>query len=376
MELIDTVFEAAQNSAKFEKALDLYNEMFDLKSSVIFSIHDFTEARQGFYWSDFVKNNLPAGVREKLERGDDKDERKAYEALAHLPPLTPYTEPTLFGVSRYEDMPPSEFRSAGEALGVYHRVSCMLNQSGPWMDALFVHGESAFPAQRYCNDKTVQILMPVMSNAIELSRTTRALRKKYAATLAALDHLGLGVFLLDERGHVLERNRAAKDILAMSDGLNLGRDGRLSCALGRDNNILTRSLEAAFDMEKQGTDRSIHKIERPSGKHDYLWSLSCLQDADGEFETHARFGFLSIIDPTKEGHLSADGLRVLGDLTDAETAVVEGLVRGMRVSEIALVRDVQENSIRVQLKTIFQKLRCSSQADVVRLASTTRLPIE
>lgn len=376
MELINSIFEAAQDSSKFERCLDLYNQELGLKSSVIFSIHDFSDLRAGFRWSSFIREHLPPEIRHQLERGDDENERQAYRALTGLPAQIPYPEPELFGVEDHSQLPYSEIREAGEALGVYQRISCALNRSGPWMDALFVHGDKHFEGHDYCSDPKVQMLMPVLANAVELSRVTSSLRKKYAAALSALDRLGLGIFLLDRRGYVAEANRCAKDILDKQDGLYLHANGRLWCSDSDESEVLQVEHRLVFEVRPRSNAKIVQAITRPSGEFPYLWSMSCIKDADAEIVPGEQFTFLAIIDPSLKGRLSAEGIRILGGLTEVEGEITELLVAGHRVSEIAVLRDVQENTIRAHMKAIFGKLRCSSQADLMRLASATRLPLD
>jgi len=63
-------------------------------------------------------------------------------------------------------------------------------------------------------------------------------------------------------------------------------------------------------------------------------------------------------------------------LSEAENSVVDLLVQGLRPVDVAERRDVSLNTIKTQLKVVLQKLRCSTQSDIIRVAAATRVPID
>lgn len=75
-----------------------------------------------------------------------------------------------------------------------------------------------------------------------------------------------------------------------------------------------------------------------------------------------------------------DGARVdseillgLFDLTNAESQIVQELLRGRTLAEIAKLRGVTVNTVRFQLKVIFDKTGTHRQADLIQLVSGARL---
>lgn len=120
---------------------------------------------------------------------------------------------------------------------------------------------------------------------------------------------------------------------------------------------------------------SLLSAARPSGAYDFLVSVRPLSDSQAELEAGLKCAFVTVIDPDRKNILSAEGIATLGQLSDAESAVVDLLIQGFRPAEVADQRDVSLNTIKTQLRTISQKLRCSSQSDIIRISANTRMPI-
>ena len=74
--------------------------------------------------------------------------------------------------------------------------------------------------------------------------------------------------------------------------------------------------------------------------------------------------------------LSDDNGALLGQLaglTAAETDVLRLLSKGHAVRDIASIRGTSRITIRNQLKSVMEKLRCSSQRDLVALSASTSM---
>jgi DNA-binding NarL/FixJ family response regulator len=81
------------------------------------------------------------------------------------------------------------------------------------------------------------------------------------------------------------------------------------------------------------------------------------------------------VDPEDSDGLTAEGITAMGLLTEAENEVTQLLVRGASTKEIAERRQVAEETVRRQIKSVLSKLNCRSRSDVIRLALATRLPL-
>ena len=216
-----------------------------------------------------------------------------------------------------------------------------------------------------------------MANSVDLGRTLQALKSRYKASLSILDALGLGVFLVDETGCVIESNKEAKRILDLGDGLALTKSRQLKLHSSDRSKELEAIVNVANGLLKGDVKpgNNLLTAARPSGEYDYLISVRSLSDTRAELEKGLKCAFVTVIDPARQGVLSTEGMTALGQLSEAEGAIVDLLVQGFRPAEVADQRDVSLNTVKTQLKAISQKLRCSPQSDIIRTAAATRVPL-
>lgn len=375
--LVKSILSCSSSPEYWGHALDDFNATFHVSASCMFSVHEFREFRVNFEWCKHYREHLPQEMLARLQRGDDVGDAPGYHMLFNNPPQKLYTELELFDVDCYDTLPASEIREFTEGQGFVMRVASALNQSGPWIDGFFCHHREEKQWQRFVADQRADIILPIMANSVDLGRTLQALKTRYQASLSILDALGLAVFLVDETGCVIEHNKEAARILDLGDGLTLTKSKRLKL-LSPDQ---TKELGAVIDTTNGllrgeiGHSNNLMTAKRPSGEFDYLISVRALADTQAELEAGLKCAFVTVIDPARQGVLSAEGVTALAQLSDAESAIVELLVQGFRPAEVADRRDVSLNTVRTQLKTISQKLRCSSQSDIIRTAAATRVPL-
>jgi DNA-binding CsgD family transcriptional regulator len=343
----------------------------------MFSVHEFREFRMNFAWSDLFRRSLPPEAFELMQSGGDVGDQPGYDYLFSQPAQKFYDELTLFGVSHRDDLPPSNVRDIAKSMGLRMRVASALNKTGPWLDGVFFQHTQDAEWKRFAKDTRSELVLPIMANSVSLGRTLQALHARFQASLAALDALGLGVFLVDATGCVIDHNKEAQRILDLQDGIYLNASKHLKLHSSGQTSELESMINNAnglFLGELKGSN-SLMASRRPSEAHDYLISVLSLSDSKAELEVGLKCAFVAIIDPQRKDALSIAGITKLGQLSAAESDIVNLLVRGFRPAEVAVQRDVSVNTIKTQLKGISQKLRCSSQGDIIRIAAATNIPL-
>ncbi|WP_422074044.1 hypothetical protein [Tranquillimonas rosea] len=184
-----------------------------MDASAMWAANIETGGRVHIAWSQFNREALSAADRRAIERGEDDDDREAYAFLKRSQRQVIYDEPTMFGVAGPEELPASRPREMARALGLTHRMACALNHSGPWLDCLLLQsGEVYRPVSRQKDDKS-DLLIPILSQSLALERTFSTLRARFGGALAHLGELGIGVFLVNRQGVIMERNAEADRIL-------------------------------------------------------------------------------------------------------------------------------------------------------------------
>lgn len=376
--LVKNILNCSSSPENWDTTLDCFNKEFEITSSCMFSLHELHHPNMNFSWSDFLRNNLTTDMRKLMESGGDVGDIPAYDHLYNNPAQVLYEELEIFGVEHRADLPPSNVREITEHLGFYTRCGASLNRTGPWIDGFFCQHRSAAEADRFLRDTRSRIILPIMANSVSLGRTLQALSMRFRKSLSMLDSLGIGVFLIDSTGSTIVHNKEGQRIIDSNDGFTINRHKRIKL----NNTDKTKELESLIDNANslfEGnfiTSGSMLSSERPSGAYDYLISVWPLSDHLGELEPGLECAFVTIIDPERENSISAEGIAKLGGLSGAESKIVGLLIQGLRPVEIAEHRNVSPNTIKTQLKQISQKLRCSTQSDIIRIAAATNLPIE
>lgn len=376
-DLILHALDTATSPENWGATLDTFNSTFGVSASCAFSVHEFGQFSMDFFWSDFFRQNLTPEIIAMMAGGGDEGDRPAYERLFQLPAQKLYSEYVTFDVETLDDLPKSAVRDLTKGWGFCMRTAAALNQTGPWIDGFFCQSRSDAEWKSLVADARTDLILPIFANSISLARTFNALKARYNAALSVLDALGLGVFLVDVRGYVISVNAEGRKIADADDGLSISHDGRMRLVSADQTAELQSMVEAAnivLDGEA-APDRSLMSAQRKTDKYDYLISVLALSDSKAELEPGFKCAFVTVVDPDREDSLSADGVQLLGQLSGAETIIVQLLVKGLRPSDVADQREVSVNTVKSQLQTIYQKLRCSSQADIIRIAAATRLPI-
>jgi DNA-binding CsgD family transcriptional regulator len=163
-------------------------------------------------------------------------------------------------------------------------------------------------------------------------------------------------------GHWL--NRAAETIVASDDGLRVGRNG-LSAARSDENRSLQRLIAeaAATGMGAAGAI----SLSRPSGAQPLpvlVAPFAGKRLAEGPFWPAA---IVFIGNPEQEGRGPTDLLQRLYGMTHAEASLAAILLQGRDLAEAARELGVTMNTVRTQLRCVFDKTGARRQAELVRI---------
>lgn len=377
-QLVRNILKSTTQLDNWETSLDNFTQVFDVAAAGMFSVHEFESHSMNFVWSELLRDGLTEEDLGNLERGEDDADSTAYKFLVRMPAQKLYSEPQCFGLKSAKDLPPSRLRKATEELGIETRIGSVLNRTGPWFDGLFAHAKNDRQLSALLANKNADIILPIIANSVSLGRTLFALRNQFQAALSVLDNLGIGVLLIDRSGCVIEHNVEAKRIIDMDDGLKLTRDKRIKLSTS-DKTAELYSMISAVNGLLHGDIKTMPNLlagTKRSEDYDLLFSVIPISDHLGELEVGLKSAFVAVIDPNRENALSTDGLAILGALTNAEISIVDLMVQGFRLDEVANQRDVSMNTVKSQLQSISAKLRCKSQNDIIRMAAATRVPLK
>lgn len=178
---------------------------------------------------------------------------------------------------------------------------------------------------------------------------------------AVLDSSGQLFITVTSDGQVVHANSSAQALLRRADGLDTSR-GKLFAHDLSSNRALASAIAAASSPSE--CSASAISVMRPGGGR-YDLTISTLRKQGGPALVLITARDPDLVDPSLEKRLT-----VLYDLTSAEASITVRLADGARLTEIAGERGVSVETIRSQLKSVFDKLGCDRQGEVVAIVKS------
>jgi DNA-binding CsgD family transcriptional regulator len=210
-------------------------------------------------------------------------------------------------------------------------------------------------------------LLPGLRGALQLRHHLLVARSERDAASAAFDALRIGVVFLDARDSPIRINRCAQAILDAADGLKVER-GMLSAACSTDTARLRRLIGQARDTTRQAihTGSGTVTINRPSGREPLHAVVTPLPRDHFSSGSRVAVSVVFVMERERDSPVDHEAVRSLYGLTDAEATVVEGLVRGLTLRQIAAERRASIHTVRTQMKSVLSKTGAGRQAELVR----------
>lgn len=205
---------------------------------------------------------------------------------------------------------------------------------------------------------------------LKLHRTLVGSQIRSQATSIVLDAVPLGVILVNAAGRVLQTNRAAQRILALTDGLSTDSDGALLAAARKDTERLHEVVSEVASAAPGGTAQPVGvlKLDRPTMSGSWLLAVipvHARRRADTVSEIAAIF--VTETDTGDPTGIPPQSIERLFALTPAEARLLVALVDGLSLDEIAARSEVSKNTLRNQLNQIFRKTGANKQSELVRM---------
>jgi len=194
------------------------------------------------------------------------------------------------------------------------------------------------------------------------------------AVYEAFNSVPVGMIITDEKARILQLNRTAERLVLQGRGLViherlLSADTRSNAARLREtiSDVVTkarlgRGTEAqALSLYRASYTRPLSIVVKP---------LYCTDEGD----PRKRIGPLAnliVTDLERQMQAPADLLRRVFNLTPAESVVLERLVHGLTLQEIADASGSSRNTVRNQLHIVFEKTGTNRQSELIKLVLST-----
>ncbi|WP_280232312.1 helix-turn-helix transcriptional regulator [Nocardia cyriacigeorgica] len=210
----------------------------------------------------------------------------------------------------------------------------------------------------------LHVLAPHLGQALHTQSTMVQLTRERAFALATLEKAQYGIMIVTSDAAVIFANSMAEDITVHGDGLAADSSGRLRATPSTNQARLSRLIRDAAGPEQSSGSVA---ITRPSGKRPLVVRVSPLDDLTGDGPPRHRAVLLLVIDPDHDPEPQPTTLHDLYGLTDAETLVAMGVMRGDGLPAVADQLSVSLFTARTHLQHIFVKTGTHRQAELVRL---------
>lgn len=220
----------------------------------------------------------------------------------------------------------------------------------------------------------LRVLTPHVQRALQIHRRLFVAEERATFASDTLDILPHGVIVLNERGEVIEMNRAAREMAAARDGFALS--GRQLTIHAVAAGVLLRHLVADALRTCSGSSfgaGGVLLVPRPSLRKEYQFVVAPLRSS---IEGRPRPGVAILIaDLDRSSDLTEKDLQSLYRLTPAEARVAHEIAAGADRKECAKNLSISVETVRSHLKRIFEKTGTSTQRELVALlarSSATR----
>lgn len=207
----------------------------------------------------------------------------------------------------------------------------------------------------------VDAVASLARRAIDAREGVSRLRRMAALGRVTLDQAQCGAAIADGNRMISEANDAFKAILGRGDAVQLAR-GALTCRRRGDEAALATAVHKAIHTPL--VEAPPFRLHRTQSSTPYVCRVVSDPQAAAE-----GWCVITILSPDYEPHLNEEMWRAMFRLTDCELMVARGLVSGKRLHDIAEQRGVSVQTVRSQVKRLFERLDVRTQAQAALLLS-------
>jgi DNA-binding CsgD family transcriptional regulator len=213
-------------------------------------------------------------------------------------------------------------------------------------------------------------LLQHAAKIVKINRPFLLLNNRLNAVFEVIDRFHLGVLVLDSANRILLANSAAEAILDTADGVKRGEGQKLQGCLEQSSNNLATAIKG-LDSQQGTVEFSIPRLTE---KIDYVAELSTLSSRLLDSSPDTRL--LVITDPERDDIVNLSGIGKIYQLSDAEKEVANRIVTGNSYKEIAEIRGVSPETVKVQVASILRKTGCKNRTEIVCLAHRASIPVD
>ncbi|HIJ83479.1 MAG: hypothetical protein HW380_3178 [Magnetococcales bacterium] len=223
-------------------------------------------------------------------------------------------------------------------------------------------------------------LVPHIKRLFVIQKRLIMLDMGHRMTVDALDHIPMGIFIVNDQLQIRFANASAKELFYNAEGFRAGSSRLMVYNPNEYADLQHLVVHATQTSPNQPTQHPRTICLTGEGQDVTLTAMvSSLSLANLPLQAGALEQSLAVIfvtDPRKPQEAPPDLLRRMFGLTRKEAEIVEQLVIGRSLQKAAEFLGMAENTARTHIKAVFSKTNTSQQADVVRLVLSSPVWIQ
>jgi len=371
------IYDAALSQSNWALALDQIGSAFQAKGALIYASNNFGIERI-IQASNSLYNGRDDHVSEYMQRYNQ------YDAEAILKVFNS----SKFEIIRDSDVWPNlnfqteplreDIQFVINTFGVKRRLGINISPNAAWSAGLVLQFDSS---QKTFNEKHLTDTNWInrhLSKALEINRFYFQLQEQYNAILSVLDRVEIGICVVDAKGNVVISNHQAREYFSYKNGIYENRYGIIEC----NNNAPSRQIHD-YIAKVSATASGLNNISELTmvipkrfGDVSYLIEISPLRDVNSEYERSFSGCIITIIDPENPPKLSVEPITELYGFTNAESEVVNLLVSGNTIENIADIRGVAPDTVKNQCKSAYSKSGVKNRTQLIKKMISLTPPIK
>lgn len=372
---IEKIYDSAVDQSAWLDAVDICAEASGACSAALFSIDTLKD--QPLYISALSAHIRELATPDKLKYW--MTELAQYDLDGHKRVCTHPLHAVVHDFDLWPENPKLDDRAdylwLAKNVGIRRKIVARLTDNPRYIENFALHFPVDVDTVPTTTVKTMEQLIPHIAKSTDLSRMFFKLRHQYAATLAAINHVGIGICVLDYTGAVVFSNAEASRIADDSKHIELS-NGVLKITSNEARRLFEHSVRMLQTTESppRSAETMIALRDTPLDEPVIL-ELSPVRDYLGELDGPPNLLLAQFVDMSSHRHCSITPFQLAYELSAAEAEVAELLITGMTYNEIADHRDKSLETIRSQVKNILAKANCKTRVDLIRLILKTNPPI-
>lgn len=221
------------------------------------------------------------------------------------------------------------------------------------------------------SDKVLsEMVLPHLKRAMHIHSLLDRVESERTFYANVVERMLIGTVILNEKGAMMNISPATQKILDLNDGISIVA-GTLQAHYVQENRELQRMigkvLSTSNEDEEVSLPTNVLSITRPSGRARLSVLIRQIPLGATSSGAHQPRIAVFIRDPESPLETPRDIIRQLFGFTSAEASLALLLANGLSLDEAALKLGISINTVRTQLRSIFEKTGVTRQTALVRV---------